>query len=268
MTKLRNRVALITGSARGIGRAIAERMAAEGAQVVISDRDAAAAEATAQAIGPSATALACDVSDPAQIVALFAAIDARFGRLDILVNNAGIGAVRLLLDTPLEEWERIVRINLTGAFLCSQQAARLMARGHYGRIVNIVSLSGQKGGVGRGAYGASKAGLEVLTKIMAVEFADADITANAIAPGPIMTETGRGMHTQETVDAYHRLIPQRRYGEPAEIAAAAAFLASDDAAYVNGHTLNVDGGFLAAGLMFPFDPARNKPIAETQATGG
>ena len=259
--KLNNRVALITGSARGIGRAVAERMAAEGAQVVISDRDAAEAEATARAIGRRAIAIACDVADPAQIEALFAAILERFGRLDILVNNAGIGATRLLVDTTLEEWERTIRINLTGAFLCSQQAARQMMRQRSGRIINIVSLSGQKGGVGRSAYGASKAGLEVLTKIMAVELAEAGITVNAIAPGPIMTETGRGMHTQETIDAYHRLIPQRRYGEPAEIAAAAAFLASDDALYITGNTLNVDGGFLAAGLMFPFDPKRDKPVA-------
>ena len=263
--KLQNRIALVTGSARGIGRAIAERMAAEGARVVISDRDTAVAGETADAIGPAAVAIGCDVAEPSQIAALFAAIDDRFGRLDILVNNAGIGAARLLVDTTLEEWERTLRINLTGAFLCSQHAARRMMRQHYGRVVNIVSLSGQKGGVGRAAYGASKAGLEVLTKIMAVELAESGITVNAIAPGPIMTETGKGMHTQETVDAYHRLVPQRRYGEPAEIAAAAAFLASDDAQYITGHTLNVDGGFLAAGLMFPFDPQRSRPIGEAAA---
>ena len=259
--KLNNRLALVTGSARGIGRAIAERMAAEGAQVVISDRDAAEAEATAQAIGPRALAIACDVADPAQVEALFATLAAGPDQLDILVNNAGIGTTRLLVDTPLEEWERTLRVNLTGAFLCSQQAARLMMRQRRGRIINIVSLSGQKGGVGRAAYGASKAGLEVLTKIMAVELADSGIAVNAIAPGPVMTETGRGMHTQETIDAYHRLIPQRRYGEPAEVAAAAAFLASDDASYITGHTINVDGGFLASGLMFPFDPQRDKPVA-------
>lgn len=263
--KLDNRIALITGAARGIGRAIAERMAAEGAQVVVSDRDEAAAAATAAAIGPRAVALACDVADPAQIATLFAAVVERLGRLHILVNNAGIGATRLLVDTTLEEWERTIRINLTGAFLCSQLAARQMMRQQGGRIINIVSLSGQKGGVGRSAYGASKAGLDVLTKIMAVELAEFGITVNAIAPGPIMTETGRGMHTQETIDAYHRLIPQRRYGEPAEIAAAAAFLASDDALYITGHTLNVDGGFLAAGLMFPFDPERDRPVGKAGA---
>jgi len=259
--KLKNKVAVITGSARGIGRAIAEAMASEGARVLITDRDGEEARKTAREIGDAAIAIEADVSKPEQIRALFEQAVERLGRVDILVNNAGIGAARLVVDIELEEWERIIRINLTGAFLCSQQAARLMIRqGNGGKIVNIVSLSGQKGGVGRSAYGASKAGLEILNKIMAVEFADYGITVNAIAPGPIATETGKGMHTQETVDAYHRLIPQRRYGEPVEIASAAVFLASADASYITGHTLNVDGGFMAAGLMFPFDPTKDKPI--------
>ncbi|MET0430177.1 MAG: SDR family oxidoreductase, partial [Microvirga sp.] len=216
---------------------------------------------TAHEMGEGAIAVRADVSKPEEIEGLFEQAEKAFGGVDILVNNAGIGSTRLVVDIGLEEWERIIRINLTGAFLCSQLAARRMiARGAGGKIINIVSLSGQKGGVGRSAYGASKAGLEVLNKIMAVEFAEHGISVNAIAPGPIMTETGKGMHTQETVEAYHRLIPQRRYGEPSEIAAAAVFLASDDASYITGHTLNVDGGFLAAGLMFPFDPSKNKPI--------
>ena len=259
--KLEGKVAVVTGSARGIGCAIAEAMAREGAKVVISDRDREEAARTAKRIGGAAIAIGADVSKPDEIEALFDATVRAFGKVDILVNNAGIGAARLVIDIDLEEWEHIIRINLTGAFLCSQQAARRMiAHGTGGKIVNIVSLSGQKGGVGRSAYGASKAGLEVLNKIMAVEFADHGINVNAIAPGPIMTETGRAMHTQETVDAYHRLIPQRRYGEPSEIASAAVFLASSDASYITGHTLNVDGGFLAAGLMFAFDPSKDKPI--------
>lgn len=259
--KLNAKVAIITGSARGIGRAIAEAMAGEGARVVITDRDGEETRRTAREIGDAAIAIEADVSKPDQILSLFQEAVERLGRVDILVNNAGIGAARLVVDIELEEWERILRINLTGAFLCSQQTARLMIKqGTGGKIINIVSLSGQKGGVGRSAYGASKAGLEVLNKIMAVEFAEHNITVNAIAPGPIATETGRAMHTQETIDAYHRLIPQRRYGEPAEIASAAVFLASDDASYITGHTLNVDGGFLAAGLMFPFDPKKDKPV--------
>jgi NAD(P)-dependent dehydrogenase (short-subunit alcohol dehydrogenase family) len=258
--KLKDRVAVVTGSARGIGRAIAEALVAEGATVVITDRDASAAEATALAIGGAAIAVPCDVALPEQIDALFAETLRRLGRIDILVNNAGVGAATLFVDATLDEFERILRINLTGAFLCGQHAVRQMMRQGYGRVINIVSLSGQKGGIGRTSYGASKAGLEALTKIMAVELAEYGITVNAIAPGPISTETSKSMHTRETVDAYHRLIPQRRYGEPAEIAIAAAFLASGDAAYITGHTLNVDGGFLAAGLMFPFDPAKDRPI--------
>jgi NAD(P)-dependent dehydrogenase (short-subunit alcohol dehydrogenase family) len=265
--KLKDRVAVVTGSARGIGRAIAEALVAEGATVVITDRDASAAEATALAIGEAAIAVPCDVAVPDQIASLFAETLRRFGRIDILVNNAGVGAATLFVDATLDEFERILRINLTGAFLCGQHAVRQMMKQRYGRVVNIVSLSGQKGGIGRTSYGASKAGLEVLTKIMAVELAEYGITVNAIAPGPISTETSKGMHTPETVDAYHRLIPQRRYGEPAEIAVAAAFLASDDAAYITGHTLNVDGGFLAAGLLFPFDPAKDKPIGSVPGRG-
>jgi NAD(P)-dependent dehydrogenase (short-subunit alcohol dehydrogenase family) len=262
--KLKDKVAIITGSARGIGRAIAEAMAREGARVVVTDRDGEEASKTAQSIGAAAIAIQADVSSAEDIKALFEDTVKALGRIDVLVNNAGIGSTRLVVDIGLEEWERIIRVNLTGAFLCSQQAARSMiAQGAGGKIINIVSLSGQKGGVGRSAYGASKAGLEVLNKIMAVEFAEHGINVNAIAPGPIMTETGKGMHTQETVEAYHRLIPQRRYGEPSEIATAAVFLASDDASYITGHTLNVDGGFLAAGLMFPFDPAKNKPIGSS-----
>ena len=194
--KLKNKVAVITGSARGIGRAIAEAMAREGARVVITDRDGDEAAKTAKAIGGAAIAIKADVSSPTDIEALFEKAEDALGRIDILVNNAGIGSPRLVVDIGPEEWERIIRVNLTGALLCSQQAARRMiAKGAGGNIINIVSLSGQKGGVGRSAYGASKAGLEVLNKIMAVEFAEHGINVNAIAPGPIMTETGKGACT-------------------------------------------------------------------------
>jgi NAD(P)-dependent dehydrogenase (short-subunit alcohol dehydrogenase family) len=262
--RLQDRVAVVTGAARGIGKAIATAMAAEGARVVIADRDEPTARRTADELSAScAIALPADVGDPGSIARLFDAVIERFGRIDVLVNNAGTGIARLMIDTGLEEWENILRINLTGAFLCSQRAAQQMIRQKSGRIVNIVSLSGQKGGVGRSAYGASKAGLEVLTKIMAVELADHGIRVNAIAPGPILTDVAREMHTQETRDAYHRLIPQRRYGEPREIAAAAVFLAADDSSYITGHTLNVDGGFLAAGLMFPYDPQKSRSLASS-----
>lgn len=259
--RFEDKVAVITGSARGIGRASAEIMAREGGRVVITDRDGDAAETTAREIGKAALAVAADVAKPDDIAALFEKIDAAFGQVDILVNNAGIGSPHLVLDIGLEEWERVIRVNLTGAMLASQQAARRMiARGKGGRIVNITSLAGQRGITGRSAYGASKAGLDILTKILALELAQYEINVNAVAPGAISTEMSRGMHTQETKDAYHKAIPQRRYGTPEEVAAGVVFLASDDASHITGHTLNVDGGFLAAGLMFDFDPTKHKPL--------
>jgi NAD(P)-dependent dehydrogenase (short-subunit alcohol dehydrogenase family) len=255
--KLKDRVAVVTGAGRGIGKAIAFALAAEGAKTVLADRDIdAATQAAAELDGHSATAMLIDVTEPNSIQDLFETVIANHGRLDILINNAGIGTTRLFVDTDLQEWERTIRVNLTGSFLCGQQAARQMMRQNVGRIINITSLSGQKGGIGRAAYGASKAGLELLTKVMAVELAEYGINVNAIAPGPIMTDTAKAMHTQETREAYHRLIPQRRYGEASEVASAALFLVSDEARYITGHTLNVDGGFLAAGLLFPFDPNR------------
>lgn len=252
--RLSGKVAIVTGAARGIGQAIAVAMANEGAKVVVSDRDGDAAEAAAREIGGDAVAVSADISSDGDVARLVAETIDAHGRIDILVNNAGIGATTLFLESSREEFERVVRINLTGTFMVSQAVAREMAKQRSGRIVNIASLSGQKGGVGRAAYGSSKAGVELLNKVMAVELADYGITVNAIAPGPILTEVSKLMHTLETREAYHRLVPQRRYGEPSEIADAAVFLASDEAKYITGHTLNVDGGFLAAGLMFPFDP--------------
>ncbi|MDH6298072.1 SDR family oxidoreductase (plasmid) [Agrobacterium salinitolerans] len=262
--RLSGKTALVTGAARGIGKAIAVAFAREGAEVVVCDRDEEAAELTAQEIGPSAVAVRADISNDSEVNAMVDFAVARFGKIDILVNNAGVGATTLFLESTREEFERVVRINLTGTFMVSQAVARKMAERKTGSIVNIASLSGQKGGVGRSAYGASKAGVELLNKVMAVELADLGINVNAIAPGPILTEVSRTMHTLETRDAYHRLVPQRRYGEPEEIADAAVFLASDEARYITGHTLNVDGGFLAAGLLFPFDAKTSTKLADEQ----
>ena len=254
--RLNGKTALITGAARGIGRSVARAFAREGAHVVIADLNLDGAKDAAGELaskGGSATALAVDVSDPASITGMFAAIRKERGRLDALVNNAGVGGNTLFLDTKLEEWERIIRINLTGAFLVAQGAARMMVEGGGGKIVNIASLSGQRGGTGRSAYGSAKAGLELLTKVMAVELAEHHINVNAIAPGPIETEMAKFAHDKATRAAYEYLVPMHRYGSPDEIADAAVFLVSDESRYVTGHTLNVDGGFLGAGLMFKPD---------------
>lgn len=256
--RLAGKVALVTGGARGIGLAVARAYVREDAAVVVADIDAASAAAAAAGLvqgGGRAMAVGVDVADPASVQAMIAAILGAHGRLDILVNNAGVGGNTPFLETSLAEWNRIIGINLTGAFMVAQAAAREMVEAGFGKIVNIASLSGQRGGNGRAAYGSAKAGLELLTKVMAVELAPHGINVNAIAPGAIETEMAKFAHDRATRAAYNALIPMTRYGTPEEIAEAAVFLCSDESRYVHGHTLNVDGGFLAAGLMFKRDSA-------------
>jgi NAD(P)-dependent dehydrogenase (short-subunit alcohol dehydrogenase family) len=248
--RLVDKHALITGGARGIGLAVAKAFAHEGARVTVADLDLDGAKTAAAGLGEQAMAVHVDIGAPDSIAAMLQTAHAAYGPVDILVNNAGIGSNTPFLEMTLEEWERVLRVNLTGAFLVAQGAARQMAEMGGGRIVNIVSVSGQRGGDGRAAYGAAKAGLELLTKVMAVELAPFGITVNAIAPGPIETEMARFAHDEATRAAYSYLVPMSRYGTPEEIAEAVVFLASDESRYVTGHTLNVDGGFLAAGLMF------------------
>jgi NAD(P)-dependent dehydrogenase (short-subunit alcohol dehydrogenase family) len=249
--RLQGKIALVTGGARGIGFAIAKALAAQGAIPVIADiNEQGARDAVAALQGSEGLALGVNVAEQASITAMIEAIIARYGRLDILVNNAGIGGNTPFLDIKLEEWSRTIAINLTGAFLVAQACAREMAKQQGGKIINIASLSGQRGGHGRAAYGSAKAGLELLTKVMAVELAEFGINVNAIAPGAIETEMAKFAHDQATRAAYNYLIPMRRYGTPEEIADAAVFLCSDESRYIHGHTLNVDGGFRTAGLMF------------------
>jgi 3-oxoacyl-[acyl-carrier protein] reductase len=249
----------VTGGGRGIGRSISLRFALEGAHVLVADILEGEAAAVADEItgaGGNARAFVVDVTDARRIQQMVEAAVESWGRIDVLVTCAGVGLTKLMLDTTLDEWQRVLRINLTGVFLCCQTVARVMVRQGSGRIINIASLSGQRGGTGRSAYGASKAGVTALTKVMAVELAPHGICVNEIAPGPVNTEMTAVTHDEATRQAYHNLIPMRRYAERDEIAAAAVFLASDEAEFVNGHTLNVDGGFAAAGLMFELPPAK------------
>jgi NAD(P)-dependent dehydrogenase (short-subunit alcohol dehydrogenase family) len=261
--RLANQVAIITGSAQGIGHAIALRFAAEGARVMIADRDGRRATRVASEIedtGGVARPFAVDVTDPLRVEAMVEHAQENFGRLDVLVNNAGVGLNRSFLTTTLAEWEEQLRVNLTGTFLCAQAASRAMVRQGHGRIINVASISGQRGGQGRAAYGAAKAGVILLTKVMAVELAPLGVRVNAIAPGPVDTEQSRGTHTRATRRAYRERIPTGRYGTREEIAAAVLFLASDESSFVAGHILNVDGGFRAAGLMF--DPREEEAAGD------
>jgi 3-oxoacyl-[acyl-carrier protein] reductase len=219
----------------------------------VADLDEKSAEATAaeiSALGGRARGRSVDVGVQAQVEELVASTIRDWAKIDLLVNVAGIGLTKLFLNTTLEQWENVLRVNLTGCFLCSQAAARIMSAQRRGKIINIASLSGQRGGTGRAAYGASKAGVTMLTKVMAVELARYGITVNEIAPGPVNTEMTAVTHDETTRNAYYRLIPMGRYAERDEIADAAVFLASSEADFINGQTLNVDGGFAAAGLMF------------------
>lgn len=246
------KVAIVTGSASGIGLATASLLAARGARVLIVDTNAQKAKQecdTLRAAGAQVQAISADISLEADVARMVSCAMDIWGRIDILVNNAGIGGHHMFLDFPLDHWRRILDVNLTGAFLCSQAAGRIMVQQKWGRIVSIASINGIRASTGRAAYGTSKAGLIQLTQQIAVELGVQGVTANAIAPGTIVTPLMQADHTPGTHNAYMQMIPMHRFGAPVDIAAAVAFLCSEAAAFINGHTLCVDGGFTVAGMM-------------------
>jgi len=245
------KTAIVTGSGTGIGAAIARRLAAAGANVTLADKDEPSAQAVcAEIIAAGGRAAACkvDICVPAQVQAMIGFARGRFGPAQIMINNAGLGLQQRFLETPLDTLRTMLEVNVIGTFLCAQAAARDMIELGGGRIVNFSSHSGLLGSSGRTAYAASKGGVIAMTRVMAVELAPHGITVNAVAPGPIDVPRSRAQHNAERRDAWHRAVPLGRYGEPEEVAAAAVFLASDDASYINGQTISVDGGFTAAGL--------------------
>ena len=251
--QFQNRVVIVTGAGSGIGRGIASAFAAEGAAVAVADIDAKAATETAATLkeaGAQALAVAMDVTSPADVDRAIAETLAEFGGLDVLINNAGIAGMHGFLETSPEDFEKVLRVNLIGTFLCAQAAAREMVSRGYGRIINVASISGQRAGWGRTAYGTSKAAIIQLTRQIALELAQDGVTANAIAPGPVDTPLTARDHSPETRAAYRHAVPAGRYGQIEEMAAAVLFLASEAAAYINGHTLNIDGGYAAAGIKY------------------
>jgi len=245
MGLLEGRISLVTGASRGIGRAIAQAFAAEGASVVLAARDAAKlAEGVAQiqAKGGKAEALALDVCDRASVEAAVAQVVTAHGRIDHLVNNAGVTRDNLLLRMKDEEWRQVLDTNLTGAFLCTQAVLKPMLKQRSGRILTITSVVGLAGNAGQANYAASKAGVIGFTKSVAREVASRGITANAIAPGFIETDMTAAM-SEKAREAVFAAIPLGRVGRPEDVAGAAVFLVSDAAAYVTGQVLAVDGGF-------------------------
>jgi 3-oxoacyl-[acyl-carrier protein] reductase len=244
---LRQRVAIITGASRGIGRAVALALAAEGAKVVVnyaSSSDAAQQVVTAITdAGGSAIALQADVSKLEQVDALFNETLEKFGRVDVLVNNAGITRDTLLLRMKPEDWQAVIDLNLTGVFLCTRAVSKVMLKQRSGRIINIASVSGQMGNPGQANYSAAKAGVIGFTKTVAKELASRGITVNAVAPGFIATDMTSDLKSEEIL----KYIPLGRYGEPEEVAGMVRFLAADSAAaYITGQVFNVDGGMVMA----------------------
>ena len=242
---LENKVALITGGSRGIGRAIALEFAARGAAVVVnynkSPKSAEEVVKQIQAAGGKAAAYQADVSDFKQAEALVKFAVETFGDLSILVNNAGITRDQLIMLMPEADWDAVITTNLKSAFNCSKAAVKHMMRKRIGRIINIASVAGQMGNPGQTNYSASKGGQIAFTKALAREIATRNITVNALAPGFVDTEILDAM-TPEILEAALKMVPLGRKGKPEEIAYAAAFLASDEAAYITGQVIGVDGG--------------------------
>lgn len=244
-TRLKDRVAIITGSAQGIGYTTAELFAAEGAKVVIVDVNAELAVKSAAALAGGDAAktlgLACDVTKYDQVEAVVKAAMEKFGKIDILVNNAGITKDNLLMRMSEGDWDLVMDVNLKGAFNFIKASIRPMMKAHYGRIVNIASVIGQEGNAGQANYSASKGGLIAMTKSVAREFASRSITANAVAPGFIKTRMTEVIPEDMKAKLIEKIL-LGRMGEPSDVARAVLFLSSDEASYITGHCLNVNGG--------------------------
>jgi 3-oxoacyl-[acyl-carrier protein] reductase len=248
MTKqLEGKVAIVTGSSRGIGQATALALAAQGASVVVNYASSSGAAdgvvAKIQAMGGQAIAVKADVSKEAEVEAMFAAAIAQFGRVDVLVNNAGITRDTLLLRMKLEDWQAVIDLNLTGVFLCTRAASKIMLKQKSGRIINITSVAGQMGNPGQANYSAAKAGVIGFTRTVARELASRGITVNAVAPGFIATDMTNDLKAEPIL----AMIPLSRYGQPEDIAGMIEFLAATPAAgYITGQVFNVDGGMVMA----------------------
>ncbi|TVP61589.1 MAG: 3-oxoacyl-[acyl-carrier-protein] reductase [Nodularia sp. (in: Bacteria)] len=248
MGNLQGQVAIVTGASRGIGRAIALELATQGATIIVNYASSSSAAdnvvAEISAAGGEAIALQADVSKAEQVDTLFSTVMDKFKRIDIIVNNAGITRDTLLLRMKPEDWQAVIDLNLTGVFLCTRAASKIMLKQRSGRIINIASVAGQMGNPGQANYSAAKAGVIGFTKTVAKELAARGITVNAVAPGFIATDMTSNLSNTEDILKY---IPLGRYGQPEEVAGMVRFLAADPAAaYITGQVFNVDGGMVMA----------------------
>jgi len=261
-----SRVAVVTGGARGIGRAIGEWFLGRGYRVALIDRDHPTLDRTVADLDSPDRLLAvhCDVSDAAQVERAATEVMAKFGRVDALVNNAGVAVFKPALETSFEEWRTVLATNLDGAFLCTQAFGGLMAKNSGGAVVNIASISGLRASTLRVAYGTSKAALIHMTKQHAVELGNLGVRVNVIAPGPVETEMAKLVHSVAIRTDYYDAIPLGRYGTTEEMANAVGFLCSEEASFINGQVLAVDGGFDAAGVGLPTLRRRMADTSQTQ----
>ncbi len=249
---LAGQTAIVTGGASGIGRATGLTLARAGARLVIADINEESGRGFVEELtanGADASFVRTDVSDPADVDAAVAGATTRFGSLEILMHFAGVGLEKPALQTTRRDWDRIIAVNLTGSFLMMRAAGAVMVNAGYGRIVSMSSAAALRGGTGRVAYGASKGGVDAMTRVMATEWAPSGVTVNALAPGAIDTPLVKRMHDQETRRSYLQGIPMNRYGVAEEVAAAAVYLALPQSGYITGVTLPVDGGFVASGVI-------------------
>jgi meso-butanediol dehydrogenase / (S,S)-butanediol dehydrogenase / diacetyl reductase len=246
------KVAVITGGARGIGLTIGQHFLSKGYNVALLDIDKKTLAKTKVVLNSSSVlALPCDVSKPEQVKEAIGKITATFGRIDALVNNAGVAIFKPILEVSWKDWRTVMDTNLDGAFLCTQACAKVMLKTGGGAIVNIASISGLRASTLRVAYGTSKGALIHLTKQQAAELGDVGIRVNCVAPGPVLTEMAKLVHSTSIIKDYFDAIPQNRYGTQEEIADAVVYLCSEQASFVNGQVLAVDGGFDATGVGLP-----------------
>jgi 3-oxoacyl-[acyl-carrier protein] reductase len=248
MGVLDGKTALVTGAAQGIGKTIALRLAGAGANIIVSDMNADGTNAVAaevQALGRTALALPCNVSDAAQVESAVAKAAAAYPAIDILVNNAGVTRDNLLIRMEEKDWDLVMAVNLKGTFLMTKAVCQLMMRKRYGRIVNIASVVGLMGNAGQANYAASKAGVVAFTRSVAKEFSSRNITCNAVAPGFIETAMTQKL-PEKVKEDYQNAIPLKRFGTAGDVANAVLFLVSEDASYITGQVLTVDGGMLMA----------------------